>query len=184
MSCRAVAVPADVREVLLEIWAANEHMNQLILEHLDARAWRARLPGRTVRTISAIFVHVYNIRRKWLRLSAPHLKLPKELDRAHLTQKQAKAAFAESAQRCSEMIADALAATPARVKTFRRDGWAPSWPAGPTMVVYMFAHEAHHRGQVLMLAHQLSYRLPTEAAAGIWWWEKLWKQAGFSTRPR
>jgi uncharacterized damage-inducible protein DinB len=178
----AVAVPGDVREVLLETWAANERMNQLILERLDPRAWRARLPGRTGRTIAGIFAHVHNIRRKWLRLSAPHLKLPKELDRARLTQGQAKAALAKSAQRCSEMVADALATTPARGGKFRRDGWAPSWPAGPTMVVYMFAHEAHHRGQVLMLAHQLGF--PLREGYGIWNWEKIWKQCGFRSRPR
>ncbi len=112
MPRRAVVVPADVREVLLEIWAANDRMNQLILEHLDPRAWRARLPGRTGRTIAAI-----------------------------------------------------------------------SWPAGPTMVAYMLAHEAHHRGQVLMLAHQLGYRAH-KAMYGIWQWEKLWKQCGFTSGPR
>jgi uncharacterized damage-inducible protein DinB len=183
MPRRAVAVPADVREVLLEIWAANDRMNQLILEHLDSRAWRAKPPGRNGRTIAAIFAHVHNIRRKWLRLSAPHLKLPAEADRARSTPKQVKAAFAESAQRCSEMLADALATMAGRAKTFRRDGWAPSWPAGPTMVAYMFAHEAHHRGQVLMLAHQLGFPLPADSY-GIWNWDKLWKQCGFSTRPR
>jgi len=47
------------------------------------------------------------------------------------------------------------------------------------MFGYMFAHEAHHRGQVILLAHQLGYRLPVEAWAGIWWWDKLWKQYGF-----
>jgi hypothetical protein len=29
-----------------------------------------------------------------------------------------------------------------------------------------------------MLAHQLGYRLPDEAAYGIWNWDKLWKQTG------
>lgn len=180
---RRAVVSADVREVLLEIWAANDRMNQLILEHLDPRAWRAEPPGRTGRTIAAIFTHVHNIRRKWLRLSTPHLKLPAEANRAHSTQKQMKAAFAQSAQRCSEMLADALATTASRAKTFRRDGWAPSWPAGPTMVAYMFAHEAHHRGQVLMLAHQLGFPLPKDSY-GIWNWDKLWKQCGFKSRPR
>jgi uncharacterized damage-inducible protein DinB len=178
-------VPADVREVFLEIWAANDRMNQLLLDRLDARAWRAQPPGLKGRTIAAIFAHVHNIRRKWLRLSAPHLKLPAQADRTRSTQKQLKAAFAESAQRCSEMLAYSLASNAGgRAKTFRRDGWAPSWPAGPTMVAYMFAHEAHHRGQVLMLAHQLGYRLPVEVMAGIWNWDKLWKQCGFQSRPR
>ena len=52
------------------------------------------------------------------------------------------------------------------------------------MFSYMFAHKAHHRGQAIMLAHQLGYKLPDKAAYGIWQWEKLWKQCGFKTRPR
>ena len=83
-------------------------MNQIVLEHLDPAAWRAQLPGSKGRTIAAIVVHVHNMRRKWLRLSAPHLKLPAPLDRARCTQKQARAALVESAARCSEMLADAL----------------------------------------------------------------------------
>jgi uncharacterized damage-inducible protein DinB len=47
----------------------------------------------------------------------------------------------------------------------------------------MISHEAHHRGQVCMLAHQLGFPLPTKAGAGMWVWEKLWKECGF-THPR
>jgi len=52
------------------------------------------------------------------------------------------------------------------------------------MFAYIFSHEAHHRGQILMLAHQLGYRIPIQTAAEIWHWDKLWKQHGFTTRPR
>ena len=51
------------------------------------------------------------------------------------------------------------------------------------MFAYMFSHEAHHRGQILMLAHQLGYRV-LHKTPGIWQWEKLWKQTGLTTRPR
>ena len=51
------------------------------------------------------------------------------------------------------------------------------------MFAYMFAHEAHHRGQILLLAHQLGYRV-LDKTPGIWQWEKLWKKAGLTTRPR
>src|ERR1700736_4831717 len=46
------------------------------------------------------------------------------------------------------------------------------------MLCYMLSHEAHHRGQVCMLAHQLGFPLPNEVAYGIWNWEKLWKECG------
>jgi uncharacterized damage-inducible protein DinB len=51
------------------------------------------------------------------------------------------------------------------------------------MVTYMISHDAHHRGQVCMLAHQLGFPLPIDAASGIWGWERLWKQCGI-THPR
>jgi uncharacterized damage-inducible protein DinB len=169
--------------VLVESFAVNERMNQIVLAHLDPAAWRVKPPGTRGRTIAAIFAHVHNICRKWLRLSAPHLKLPATLDRASCTQQQASAALTQSAAGCSKMLADALSGPQRRVETFLRDGWARPWPAGAAMVAYMISHEAHHRGQVCMLAHQLGFPLPINPGSGIWGWEKLWKQCGF-TQPR
>jgi uncharacterized damage-inducible protein DinB len=173
----------DVRQVLVESYAINERMNQIVLEHLDPAAWRAQLPGSRARTIAAIVSHVHNIRRKWLRLSAPHLKLPEPLNRTDCSQKQAQAALAKSGALCLEMIEEALTETQSSIKTFHRDGWARPWPAGASMLAYMLTHEAHHRGQICMLAHQLGFPLPAKAAQGLWSWERLWKESGF-TNPR
>jgi hypothetical protein len=79
-ACKVIHVPhsqphsqtdvgVDLCQVLVESYAVNERMNQIILEHLDPAAWRAKLPGSRGRTIAAIFAHVHNVRRKWLRLS-------------------------------------------------------------------------------------------------------------------
>jgi uncharacterized damage-inducible protein DinB len=174
----AAARLAESPRVMAEAYAVNDRMNQLVLEHLDPRAWRAKPPGRKGRTIAAIFSHVHNIRRKWLRLSAPHLKLPAQLDRTRCTPKQVRAALAESAARCSQMLAGQD-----RLRKFLRDGWARPWPPGAAMFAYMISHDAHHRGQVCMLAGQLGFPLPGKAAYGIWMWENLWKECGF-TRPR
>ena len=167
---------------IVQTYAVNEQMNQIILEHLDPHAWRAKAPGRGTRTIAAIFAHVHNIRRKWLRLSAPHITLPVQLDRSHCTQKQTRVGLAESAQCCSEMLVQAFSPQ-GRVQKFHRDGWARPWPVGPAMVVYMIVHEAHHRGQACMLAHQLGYPLRAKVTSEMWSWEKLWKECGF-TQPQ
>lgn len=157
-----------------QIFAANERMNQILIEHLQPAAWTARPPGQ-VRPIAAIFTHMHNVRCKWIRLTAPHLKVPRQLHRSHCTPRQARAALAQSAARCAQMLAEALAGPGSRIKKFRRDGWARPWPVGPEMLCYMLAHEAHHRGQVCMLAHQLGFPLPIAVTSGLWNWEKLCK---------
>jgi uncharacterized damage-inducible protein DinB len=179
------AALAEIRDSLLETYAANDSMNQLILAELDPRAWGAQLPGekRGGRTIAAIFVHLHNCRLNWLRNSAPHLNRPPALNPDRCTMKRAAAAHRKSAEQCLRMLTDALSASPNRhVVKFSRGSWAQTWPAGATMFAYMFSHEAHHRGQILMLAHQLGYRL-LHTTPGVWHWEKLWKQAGLTTRP-
>src|SRR5437879_5507905 len=85
---------------------------------------------------------MHNVRSKWVRLTAPHLKVPPQLNRAHCTPQQARAGLAESAARCAEMLAEALGGCGGRVEKFRRDGWAPPWPVGLEMLCYMLSHEA------------------------------------------
>jgi len=186
MALQSLAALAEIRDSLLETYASNDAMNQLILSNLDPRAWRVQAPGQAGggRTIAAIFAHLHNCRLKWLKRNAPHLKCPPPLNPHHCTRKQAAAALKRSAAQCQRMLSDVLSAVPnRRISTFSRDSWMPTWPAGGTMFAYMFAHEAHHRGQILMQAHQLGYRV-LDKTPGIWQWEKLWKQAGLTTRPR
>ena len=37
---------------------------------------------------------------------------------------------------------------------------------------YFVAHEGHHRGQIVMLARQLGFRLPAQVTSGLWLWSK------------
>ena len=182
MTTRQHKVHTQLGRAAVRIFAANDRMNQLLLDHLDPAAWKGRPPGKT-RTIAAIFTHMHNVRAKWVRLTAPHLGVPALLNRAHCTPEQARAGLAESAARCEEMLAEALGGDWGRVEKFHRDGWAKPWPVGLEMLCYMISHEAHHRGQVCMLAHQLGFPLPNEVMSGIWNWEKLWKECGSSAGP-
>ena len=178
MTTRQPKIHPELGRAAVQTFAASDRMNQVLIERLDPAAWRAQPPGK-VRTIVAIFTHMHNVRCKWVRLSAPHLKVPPQLNRAHCTPQQARAGLAGSAARCGEMLAEALGGG-GWVEKFSRDGWAPPWRVGPEMLCYMIAHEAHHRGQVCMLPHQMGFRLPNEAAHGIRRWEKLWREFGAS----
>jgi uncharacterized damage-inducible protein DinB len=182
VTTRQLEVHTQLGGAAVEIFAANDWMNQSLIEHLDPAAWTARTPGK-VRTIAAIFTHIHNVRSKWVRLTAPHLEVPRPLNRARCTPQEARAGLAESAARCTEMLAEALGGRGGRVETFRRDGWAPPWPVGVEMLCYMISHEAHHRGQVCMLAHQLGFPLPNAVATGLWNWEKIWRKSGAAGGP-
>jgi uncharacterized damage-inducible protein DinB len=167
----------QLRPAAVQIFLANDRINQLLIENLDPTAWRAKPPAN-LRTIAAIFAHMHNVRCKWIRLTAPHLKVPSQLNRSTCTPQQASVGLAQSAARCSEMLAEALG-NRGRIKEFHRDAWAQPWPVGPEMLCYMISHEAHHRGQICMLAHQLGFRLPNKMTSALWNWEKLWKECGF-----
>jgi uncharacterized damage-inducible protein DinB len=176
VATRSRKVESELARAAVRMFAANDRMNKMVIEHLDPAVWRATPPGK-VRSIVAIFTHMHNMRVKWVRLTAPHLKVPRQLKKADCTPEQARAGLAESAARCEEMLAEALGGG-GRVERFHRDGWARPWPVGVEMLCYMVAHEAHHRGQICMLAHQMGFPLPVAVMAGIWNWEKIWKESG------
>ena len=81
---------------------------------------------------------MHNVRRKRVRLTAPHLKLPRQLDSAHCTPQKARGGLAESAVRCTEMLTEARSSeNDGRVEKFLRDGWGRPWPVGVGIRCYM-----------------------------------------------
>jgi uncharacterized damage-inducible protein DinB len=175
---RQPKVHTQLGRTAVRIFGANERMNQVLIQHLEPAAWRAKpstakLPSNT-RSIAAIFTHMHNSRCKWVRLTAPHLPVPTQLNRAHCTPQQARAGLAESAASCVMMLAEALGDGGGRVDKFLRDGWARPWPVGVEMLCYMLSHEAHHRG---------GFPLPIKVTSGLWNWEKLWMECGSDRGP-
>lgn len=164
---------ANLARQMVETYALTERMNQLVLDALDPDVWRAAPPGPRARTIAAIVAHVHNVRCRWIRLSAPHLGVPAQLDRGRCTINQARSALRQSGARCGAMLREALVEETGRVERFRRDAYLGPWAPGAAMFTYMIAHEAHHRGQIWMLARQLGSPLSRETSASIWQWEKL-----------
>ncbi len=161
----------DWKQALLETYAVNERITQYMLENLADAAWKAEPPGGKGRTIASIAAHIHNVRHMWLAVAAKGKPLPEKLEPTTATRKEAMEALAESAVCCTQLLSEALDHPEGKVKGFRPDA------AG--MLGYLISHDAHHRGQICMLARQLGYTLPKQAGFGMWEWGSRWKECGF-----
>ena len=145
---------------LLNAFNTNNRINQYLIDHLPAAAWKAKPPGGKGRTIPAIVAHMHNVRVMWLK-AAKAEELPKQLDRATVTPTQAMRALEDSRRALCVIISQAMAGN-GRVRGFRPDVMG--------FVGYLIAHDAHHRGQIAMLARQVGHPLPPKAMFGMWEW--------------
>ena len=156
------APPAfSLPQALLTSFDTNDRINHYMIENLPAEAWRAEPPEGKGRTIAAIVAHMHNVRVMWLKAAAKGSKIPEQLDRASVTPAQATKALEQSRTALSAVLKSALESD-GRIKGFRPD------VAG--FFGYLIAHDAHHRGQVCMLARQVGHPLPQKAMFGMWEW--------------
>jgi len=151
----------SVSEGLLNAFDTNDRINQYVLENLPPAAWRAEPPDGKGRTIAAIVAHIHNVRVMWLKATAKESKIPDQLDRNSVTPAQSAKALEQSRAALSAVLKSALEGD-GHVKGFRPD------VAG--FFGYLIAHDAHHRGQICMLARQVGHPLPQKAMFGMWEW--------------
>jgi uncharacterized damage-inducible protein DinB len=146
---------------LLNAFNTNNRINQYLIDNVPADAWKAKPAGGKGRSIGAIVAHMHNVRVMWLKAAAKGNHIPAQLDRATVTQGQAMQAMEQSRLALSVMMSRALEGD-GRIKNFRPD------VAG--FLGYLIAHDAHHRGQITMLARQMGFPLPQKAMFGMWEW--------------
>ena len=145
---------------LLNAFNTNNRISQYLIDNLPPAAWNGKAPEGKGRNIAAIVAHMHNVRVMWLKAVKAE-EIPEQADRAKLTQGQAVRALEQSRRALCLVLGKALAGD-GRVTGFRPD------VAG--FIGYLIAHDAHHRGQITMLARQVGHPLPQKAMFGMWEW--------------
>ena len=157
---KAALAAFSLSEALLTAYDTNDRINQYMIENLPAEAWRAEPPGGKGRTVAAIVAHIHNVRVMWLK-AAKAEEIPEQLDRTTVTPTRAMRALESSRHALSVIISRAVDSN-GRIRSFRPDVVG--------FVGYLIAHDAHHRGQIAMLARQLGHPLPQKTMFGMWEW--------------
>jgi len=157
-------------DALIAAWRTSHRVTVYLIENLPPELWSQPVPGAPRRTVRTIAAHLHNTRCMWIKMiGARHgVAVPRTVDGRVVRPPELSRALARSSEGIIKLIRLGVA----------RGGAVPpaAWQNFPTDVVhflsYFVAHEAHHRGQLCMLARQLGHRLPTAVTAGLWQWKK------------
>jgi uncharacterized damage-inducible protein DinB len=150
----------DAGAALLNGFAVNGRIDEYMIRNLPGEVWRMPPPGGKGRNIASIAAHMHNVRLMWLRAGGASAT-PEKLEGDAFSPEEAMEALSASAEALRGVIGAALAGD-GRVKGFKPDVGG--------FVGYLIAHDAHHRGQISMLARQLGHPLPKSAGFGMWEW--------------
>ena len=168
----------SLRDSILDTWKTNNRVTVFLAENLPAELWQATVPGAPRRTIRMIAGHLHNSRCAWIKtLGKAHgIEVPRSVDRYKVKPEDLIQALGRSSKGILSLLkfgcdqGGRIPATSAYV-------WR-NLPLDVAHVLgYFIAHEGHHRGQIVMLARQLDYRLPVEVIGGLWHWSKRSREA-------
>jgi len=157
---------------MLAAWRTNNQVTMQLIQHLPPALWGLAVPGAPQRTIRAIAAHLHNARCMWLKtLGREHgITAPGRVDHRRVTPRQLIAALKQSSASMEALLKLGFAGH-GQVPPSKGYVWRNLSLDVGHVLTYFVAHEAHHRGQIVMVARQTGHRLPATTTAWLWQWK-------------
>jgi len=160
---------------LLAAWQTSNRVTEFFFENLPNELWNEKIPGASRKTIRMVAGHIHNARCMWIKMIGKNYGItpPKGVDRRLIKRASLLSALKKSNNTMIKLINIGLAQN----GTLGVDvPWMNMPPDVTHFICYMIAHEAHHRGQIILVARSLGHRLRPEVTNGIWQWKKRHKE--------
>jgi len=163
--------PGGLHSLVVDTWQTNNCVTEFFFQSLPDELWGMTVPGNPLKTIRMIAGHIHNARCMWIKMIGRQfaIKVPKSVDRRGVSKATLLRALKQSNRgiiKLLEIGLDHEGALPMKIP------WANIPSDAVHFMAYMIAHEAHHRGQIVLAAKALGHRLPPHITNGIWQWEK------------
>ncbi len=145
---------------IIDTWEINNKINGYLINAIEEGCF-ADISSSKGRTVGEQFAHIHNVRLMWLSAAMPEL-LPavKKIEKDNITKQLIIQQFDKSGKAVSLMIDNGLRT--GKIKNFK--------PHPTAFLGYLIAHEAHHRGQIVLSLKQSGHAPDKKILFGLWEW--------------
>jgi uncharacterized damage-inducible protein DinB len=159
-------------ESLIAAWRTSNRVTTDLVRQLPSALWDVSVPGGRGRTVRTVMAHLHNARCSWIKtLGSEHrIVTPARVDRRHVSRRELVAALGRSGKGMEALLELGLAAG-GQVPPSKGYVWRNLSLDVAHVLTYFVAHDAHHRGQIVMLARQTGHLLPQSVMNGLWQWK-------------